>query len=72
MLMKYDGTIASAGLQRLRESPYNEVRRLSCEFADGVLTLRGTVASFYHKQIAQQSVAGLDGVDRVDNQVDVT
>ncbi len=61
--------IVSAGLQRLRESPYIAVRRLSCEFADGVLTLRGNVASFFHKQIAQQSVAGLDGVDQINNQI---
>ena len=61
--------IVSAGLQRLRESPYIAVRRLSCEYADGVLTLRGNVASFFHKQIAQQSVAGLDGVDQINNQI---
>jgi osmotically-inducible protein OsmY len=71
VLMKSEGIIVSAGLQRLRESPYGAVRRLSCEFAGGVLTLRGNVASFFHKQIAQQSVAGLEGVAQVDNQIEV-
>jgi osmotically-inducible protein OsmY len=66
-----NGSIVSAGLQRLRQSPYNAVRRLSCECVGGVLTLRGTVASFFHEQIAQQSVAGLEGVNLVNNQVDV-
>ncbi len=61
--------VVSAGLQRLRESPYSAVRRLSCDFADGVLTLRGHVASFFHKQVAQQSVAGLEGVDQINNQI---
>jgi osmotically-inducible protein OsmY len=64
-----EGIVVSAGLQRLRESPYIAVRRLSCEFADGVLTLRGHVASFFHKQIAQQSVSGLEGVDQINNQI---
>ncbi|HEY2252076.1 MAG TPA: BON domain-containing protein, partial [Planctomycetaceae bacterium] len=71
VLMGSEGIIVSAGLQRLRESPYGAVRRLSCEFADGVLTLRGNVASFFHKQVAQQSVVGLEGVDQVDNQIEV-
>jgi osmotically-inducible protein OsmY len=71
VLMESEGMIVRAGLQRLRESPYSAVRRLSCEFAGGVLTLRGNVASFFHKQVAQQSVAGLEGVDQVDNQVNV-
>ena len=71
VLMESEGIIVSAGLQRLRESPYSAVRRLSCEFAGGVLTLRGNVASFFHKQVAQQSVARLEGVNQVDNQVEV-
>lgn len=73
VLIDSDGTgaefIVSAGMQRLRESPYSAVRRLSCDFADGVLTLRGHVASFFHKQVAQQSVSGLEGVDQINNQI---
>jgi len=71
VLMRSEGIIVDAGLQRLRESPYGAVRRLTCDFADGVLTLRGNVASFFHKQVAQQSVAGLEGVDQVNNQIEV-
>jgi osmotically-inducible protein OsmY len=69
VVMESEGIIVNAGLQRLRESPYSAVRRLSCEFTDGVLTLRGHVGSFFHKQVAQQSVTGLDGVDQINNQV---
>lgn len=71
MLIESEGIIVDAGRQRLRESPYIAVRRLSCEFAGGVLTLRGHVASFFHKQVAQQSVSGLAGVHQIDNQVQV-
>jgi osmotically-inducible protein OsmY len=38
---------------------------------DGVVTLKGTVAHDYHKSLAQDTVAGLPGVKRVDNQLTV-
>ncbi len=63
--------IADAGLARLKQSPYAPVRETWCEFDHGVLILRGDVRSFFHKQIAQQSVAGLSGVERIDNQIHV-
>lgn len=36
---------------------------------DGVVTLTGTVAEESHKSLAQETVAGLPGVTRVDNQL---
>jgi len=57
--------------QRLRESPYSELRRVSCEFADGVLSLHGRVSSFYLKQIAQSVVFPAEGVSRLDNCLEV-
>jgi len=38
---------------------------------DGAVTLTGTVAREYHKLLAQETVAGLPGVKRVDNQLGV-
>ncbi|MGO8750723.1 MAG: BON domain-containing protein [Thermoguttaceae bacterium] len=57
--------------ERLRLSPYVPVRSLCCEFDRGVLRLRGSLSSFYHKQLAQEAVAGLRGVDEVVNDVAV-
>ena len=57
--------------RRLRESPYQVLRRLSCEFRDGVLILHGCVDSYYLKQIAQTAVLGIKFVDEVDNRVEV-
>lgn len=37
----------------------------------GVLTVRGSVPSFYLKQVLQTVLRRLDGVARIDNQVDV-
>ncbi|MFT5523288.1 MAG: hypothetical protein ACI9HK_001234 [Pirellulaceae bacterium] len=38
---------------------------------DGVLVLEGRVPSFYLKQILQTLLKDIDGVVRIDNQVDV-
>jgi osmotically-inducible protein OsmY len=56
---------------RLRAKPYGALRRIKCEYRDGVLTLRGIVSTYYLKQIAQEAVATLDGIERVDNRIDV-
>jgi len=48
-----------------------DVNRVSCEYQDGLLVLRGTVSSFYQKQIAQEAVRNLDGVRQVRNEIQV-
>ncbi len=55
----------------LRRSAYLALRQLSCEFRAGVLTLRGRLPSYYLKQMAQAAVAAVEGVERVDNQIEV-
>ena len=54
---------------RLRTSNYLELRRVSCEFHEGVLTLRGRVPTFYLKQIAQELIRQLDGVVEINNRL---
>jgi osmotically-inducible protein OsmY len=56
---------------RLRRSPYPELRRVACEFHEGLLRLHGRVPSYYLKQIAQTVVRGLDGVEEIHNQLEV-
>ena len=55
--------------ERLRQSPHHGVRSVSCEFDRGVLRLRGSLSSFYHKQLAQEAVAHMSGVREVVNEV---
>ena len=64
-------TIAEAAMECLRESPYKAMRRISCECKNGVLFLRGRLFSFYEKQVAQETVARIDGVTQVVNEVEV-
>ena len=64
-------TIAEVAMERLRDSPYKAMRRVSCEYKHGVLFLRGRVFSFHEKQLAQEAVARIDGVTQVVNDVEV-
>ncbi|MCL4205208.1 MAG: BON domain-containing protein [Pirellulaceae bacterium] len=55
----------------LTMSGYTELRRVICEFHEGVLTLRGQVSTFYAKQLAQERVRTVDGVEEIDNRLEV-
>ena len=55
----------------LRSNPYLALKNVSCGWLDGVLVLRGCLPSYYLKQIAQAAVASLEGVHRIDNQIQV-
>jgi osmotically-inducible protein OsmY len=56
---------------RLRTSNYGELHLVSCEFHEGLLTLRGHVSSFHLKQLAQTLVRDLDGVGEINNRLEV-
>ena len=58
-------------LARLRRSPYREVRRVACEFHEGMLRLSGRVPSYYLKQMALAAVREMDGVEEIHNHVEV-
>ena len=56
---------------RLRKSGYHELHIVSCEFHEGVLTLRGQVSTFHLKQVAQTIVRRLEGVGEINNRLEV-
>jgi osmotically-inducible protein OsmY len=64
-------TITEVAMERLQDSPYKVLRRISCECKHGVLFLRGRLFSFHEKQVAQETVGGIDGVTQVVNEVEV-
>ena len=47
-------------------------RDVSCEYDGGTIILRGQSSSFYEKQVAQETVRGIDGVDQVVNEIEVS
>jgi osmotically-inducible protein OsmY len=63
--------VAEIARGRLCNSPYMAVRTVSCDFENGVLLLRGRLRSFYHKQLAQETVRRLAGVRQIVNETEV-
>lgn len=56
---------------RLQASPYLPLAKVTCNYEDGVLLLRGRLPDFYHKQLAQHAVAEIPGVTQVVNDTEV-
>jgi hypothetical protein len=52
-------------------NPNVQSRNLRFEAAAGLVTLRGTVGTFYQKQLAQEALRRVDGVERIDNELEV-
>lgn len=63
--------VAAAARQRLHDQARLAIQRIWCECEAGRLFLRGQVPSFYYKQLAQEAVAGLEGVGQVVNEIEV-
>jgi osmotically-inducible protein OsmY len=55
----------------LHSNPYLALKNIHCDYLDGVLFLRGCLPSYYLKQLAQEVVGGMEGVGRIDNQIQV-
>jgi len=61
-------TVVQSALAR---NMYLSGRNLRFEMhADGVV-LRGTVRSYYHKQLAQESLKAISGIPRIRNEIEV-
>jgi osmotically-inducible protein OsmY len=57
--------------EALSQSPYFARRGVQVETQEGEVVLRGTVRSYYHKQMAQEILRRVDGVQRIENQLEV-
>jgi BON domain len=49
-----DQTCEALVRAELRQSPYGAIRTVACQMNGGVLTLSGSVPSYYLKQVAQR------------------
>ena len=55
----------------LDSSPYVSMRQVQVEAYEGQVRLEGTVDSFFQKQMAQELIRRVDGVDKIENQLKV-
>ncbi len=63
--------IIAAAEATLRQARSGELRSVSCDFHQGVLTLRGEVPSYYLKQVAQELLRTTVPGEQVSNQLRV-
>jgi osmotically-inducible protein OsmY len=66
-----DGDLQNAVLYLLYASGYPSLRTLRCEVAEADVVLRGTLTSYYLKEMAQSIVRRIAGVRGVKNLVEV-
>jgi osmotically-inducible protein OsmY len=55
----------------LARSLYLSGRNLRFEVHDDGVILRGVVRSYYHKQLAQESLKSISGISRIHNEIEV-
>jgi len=68
----YRTEIMATARERLANTPYARwFTEISLELKDGVLTIRGSLPSFYAKQVLQTSLRNLPGVVSINNQTEV-
>lgn len=63
--------IAAIAEARLSASSHPALRKVRCKYDNGVLVLRGRLNTFFHSQLAQETVAKINGVRRVVNQIEI-
>jgi len=56
----------------LEQSPYLSRRNLRFETVDGRVRLHGVVPSYFQKQMAQETLLKVDGVDEIENHLEVS
>ena len=57
--------------QAIEDAPHLNRRHLRFEAKEGHVTIKGTVGSFFQKQMAQEAVRHIDGVNEISNQLEV-
>jgi osmotically-inducible protein OsmY len=56
----------------LTMSPHLPKQQVRVEAADGRVVLKGNVRSFFQKQMAQEAIRRIDGVEAIDNLLEVS
>lgn len=66
-----DAQLADLALAVLEQSPHLARSGLTLEARDGRLVVRGKVRSYFHKQMAQETLRHVDGVEQIENLLEV-
>ena len=66
------GALADRVHAAIQASPFVSRRGLRFETHHGRVTLRGEVGSYFQKQMAQEALRGLHGVEAIENELEVS
>jgi hypothetical protein len=55
--------------RRLHNHAYPALKNIHCVFQEGTLILRGSLPTYYLKQLAQTAVTQIDGVNCIRNEI---
>jgi osmotically-inducible protein OsmY len=66
-----ESTLAARIDQAIQTNPYVNGRLLRFETNGGHVVLQGAVKSYFQKQMAQEVIRKVDGVERIDNCLEV-
>ena len=55
----------------INDNPYLSGHTLRYEAHNGRVVLRGVVGSYYQKQMAQEALRRVEGVEQIDNELEV-
>ncbi|MEX0979209.1 MAG: BON domain-containing protein [Pirellulales bacterium] len=64
-------TLATRISSAIANSPHLMRRKVHFETEQGRVVLKGTVKTYYQKQMATEAVRRLDGVDHIENNLEV-
>ena len=70
-VLQSESNISQAAERLLVQSGYPCLQGLTCRYYEGILTLHGSVPSYYMKQVAQTVVKEIKEVSLVDNRLHV-
>ena len=57
--------------EALTTNPHVPSQKVRVEAADGRVVLKGNVRSFFQKQMAQEAIRRIDGVEQIENLLEV-
>ncbi len=64
-------SVEQSAQQRLANTGYQTLTGVKCAFRDGRMILHGAVPSYYHKQLAQESIRNAPHVTEIVNHIEV-
>ncbi|MBI3468193.1 MAG: BON domain-containing protein [Planctomycetes bacterium] len=70
-MSQVESPLSDRVLCALESNPHIRRRTLRIETSEGRVVLRGTVGSYFQKQMAQEALRQVDGIDAIENQLQV-